>query len=136
MKKYSSKGLEKRKKEREGYSEWYAERAKIAVAKVRYCENCGRKLTGHVSEIAHILPKNLFKSVSTNEDNCLYLCSNFVYGSDGCHDKFDSSYDNARQMEVWPTALERFNKFKHLVEEKNRKVLSNFNIATATDTEN
>lgn len=47
----------------------------------------------------------------SNIHNHLYLCLN-------CHNLYDSSWDNAQQMNVWITALNRIKKFKHLVIEE------------------
>lgn len=86
---YSKKGWEKRKKDREGYAEFYQKHVKIIKDTKACCEECGTKLRGHVSEVAHILPKNLFKSVATNDDNVIYLCG--MYSANECHNKFDDS---------------------------------------------
>jgi hypothetical protein len=124
LKKYSKKGWEKRKKDREGYVEFYTEQCNIARG--NKCENCGRRLRGDSSEIAHILPKNVFKSVSTNPNNVLYLCSNKIYNTDGCHDKYDSTWTAVKSMPVWETAIERFKLFETYIEESNFKILNHF----------
>ena len=62
MKKYSKKGLERRKAERECLPEFFQKH--IEIAKTKYCEECGAKLKGNISEIAHRLPKSFFKSTA------------------------------------------------------------------------
>lgn len=111
---------------KEGYGQFYLDRTSEIGYMSIVCENCGRPLHGNVSEVAHIIPKNIFKSVATNSYNCLYLCSNLIYGSDGCHDKYDSSWTAAKSMKVWPLAVQRFEKFEQLITEKNRKTLNHF----------
>jgi hypothetical protein len=124
MRQYSKKGWEERKKKREGYSEFYQALAKDA--KGRRCQNCGRKLSGHVSEVAHILPKGSFPEIATNPDNILYLCSNFVYGYGGCHDVFDSSWKNAQKMDIWSTAVEQYLLFRGLIGKGPKKTINVF----------
>lgn len=84
------------------------------------CENCGKKFprTLSIMNIAHILPKNRFKSVMTHPDNCMHLCNK-------CHHDFDSSWGKAMTMKVWDLAVKRFKKFEHLIKEKSF-VLLNF----------
>jgi hypothetical protein len=53
--------------------------------------------------IAHVLPKNLFKSVATHPMNYLIL-SMF----DGAHGTYDSSWEKASKMGVFGEAVERF----------------------------
>lgn len=124
MKKRTKLTTEKRKRERAGFSEFYREHTEVAAK--TFCDNCGRKLSGNVSEIAHILPKNVFKSVATHPLNVLYLCSNLTYGTDGCHDLYDSSWSVAKMMNVWPTAVERYKHFKDDIEERIPKILNHF----------
>ena len=71
MKKYSKKGLEKRKAERECLPEFFKKH--IEIAKTKCCANCGEKLKGEVSEIAHRLPKSFFKSIMCDDENVVYL---------------------------------------------------------------
>jgi len=76
------------------------------------CQNCKKKIPNPSKvNIAHILPKGIFKSVSTVLNNSLYLCGD-------CHNKFDSSWSNARQMFCWALALKRYSLFKNEVTEK------------------
>ena len=89
MRRYSKKGLEKRKKDRENYQKFFIKHVNKIVEEGLCCEECGDKLQGNVSEVAHILPKGYFKSVATNNDNVLYLCG--MYSENQCHRKFDDS---------------------------------------------
>ena len=116
MKKYSKKGLEKRKAERECLPEFFKKH--IEIAKTKYCEECGEKLRGHVSEIAHVLPKSYFKSVSTNDLNVLYLCGMFCSGNN-CHSKFDNStQEKVKEMKIYSKVQEIFKQLEEEITEK------------------
>lgn len=91
------------------------------------CENCGINLyplSVHSASCcqAHILPKNHFKSVQSVLDNHLTL-GDSLYHPCNCHDEFDSSWEKAQTMKVWPVALERFQKFMHLIAKSEYKRL-------------
>lgn len=85
---YSKKGLEKRKAERAGFAEFFQKHIQIIKKTKACCEECGAKLRGHVSEVAHILPKSTYKSVATNDLNVIYLCG--MFSSQQCHTNFDT----------------------------------------------
>lgn len=92
------------------------------------CENCGYLLQDmNKKNCAHILPKSIFKSVAVNLDNEMDLCSTFDRedGQMGCHERYDSSWEAARQMKVFSIAKQRYLKFKHLITESH-KILDNF----------
>ena len=115
MKKYSKKTLEKRKEERKDFPEFFQRH--IEIAKTKYCEECGNKLKGDVSEIAHILPKSYFKSISTNDKNVIYLCGQ--YSASQCHTNFDSwSIDKVKEMKIYPKIKEIFAEIKDQITEK------------------
>jgi 5-methylcytosine-specific restriction endonuclease McrA len=81
------------------------------------CQNCQvwiHQLT--TTNIAHILPKAIFKEVGDNIMNSMYLCND-------CHSEFDSSWEKAVKMPVWSRALNRFNKIKHLVKNKYHPII-------------
>lgn len=124
MKKYNKKSLERRREGRVGYKEFYEEQVKLCRGK--RCMSCSRKLRGDVSEIAHILPKSIFKSIATNPLSVLFLCSNKIYGSDGCHDKYDRSWEDAKSMPIWVVVIERYNLLKEEIKEYNWKILNHF----------
>lgn len=83
------------------------------------CENCNASVKCGRTANAHILPKAIFKSVSTNIHNHLYLC---FY----CHSQFDKSWETATKMNVFSLAIERFNKFKDEITETERNELEYF----------
>lgn len=98
---------------KETKSEFYERH--MDICKGKKCENCGRKLYGSHSEVAHIFEKSSFPEIALEDDNILYLCSNFIYGDSGCHDEFDSSLYNLPEMEVWEKVLDRFELLKPLI---------------------
>lgn len=91
----------------------------IQRAKGSYCENCGRKLMGHASEIAHIFEKSFFKSVSKNDNNVLYLCG--MWSENQCHAIFDSTLTAMSQMKCFSKALEKYKIIRNEIKEKNKK---------------
>ncbi len=103
-----------RKAERECLPEFFEQH--VRLAKMFKCEECGKKLTGHVSEIAHILPKQYFKSIMCNNLNCLYLCG--MFSSGGCHNKMDScSNEELKTMKVFPKIQLMFKTLKDYITE-------------------
>lgn len=114
---YSEKGWEKRKKDREGLKEFFEE----CVSKIKKeglrCEECGDRLRGHVSEVAHILPKNYFRSIQTNPLNWLPLCG--MYSANQCHSKFDDSKVNIfKNMLIYPKVIRIFAELEDKITEK------------------
>lgn len=115
MKKYSKKGLEKRKGERACLPEFFQKH--IEIAKTKYCEECGAKLSGNASEIAHVLPKQYFKSVMCSDLNVLYLCG--MYSGNQCHTNFDNfPQEKVKQMKIFPKVQEIFQELKKDITEK------------------
>lgn len=117
MKKYSKKGLEKRKEERKDFPEFFQKHINIIKENKLCCEECGARLKGDASEIAHILPKTTFKSVSTHDLNVLYLCG--MWSNSQCH----SNYDNypaakVKEMKIFPKVVEIFKILEEEVIEK------------------
>ena len=116
IKRYSKKGLEKRKEERQCLSEFF--KRHIEIAKGECCANCGEKLRGDVSEIAHRLPKSFFKSIQCNDDNVVYLGGRF--SSCGCHSLYDGTNDQLQSLSI-------FSAEKKIIEELLEKVTEEIN---------
>lgn len=82
------------------------------------CQECGIPIHNPTKwNVAHILPKAIFFSVRTSDDNILYLCR-----TNGCHSRFDSNWSTAQKMKVWPIALGKVGRFIHLVKERHKIV--------------
>jgi hypothetical protein len=115
MKKYSKKGLEKRKAERECLPEFFKKH--IEIAKTKCCEECGAKLKGNVTEIAHVLPKQYFKSVMCSDLNVLYLCG--LYSDKNCHNNFDNfTQEKVKEMKIYTKVQEIFKQLEEEITEK------------------
>lgn len=111
--------------------------AKKEIAKHPYCMECelqGKrtfipefikmvgqklKLSGYRIATAHVLPKRKeygFPSVAANPINRLFLAD-----SCGHHTMYDSSWEKAATMKVWPMAVEIFKKLYPLIPASERK---------------
>jgi hypothetical protein len=122
IKKFTKKGMEKRKANREGYGDFFIKHIQIVINEKKVCENCGNKLTGHVSEIAHSLSKGRHPSVALENLNILYLCSPFTsYNSNDCHSKYDRDLVTRASMPVFEIAKERYKLFKDKVKENSKE---------------
>lgn len=92
----------------------------ILNSKTHKCCNCDFPLYNPTTvNVAHILPKAIFKSVRSNINNVLYLCLN-------CHGSYDHSWKKAKDMKCFIEAKHKFNLFlkQNLTEEeKNNKML-------------
>ena len=115
--KYSKKGLEKRKKDREGLAEFFMRCVAEIKSKQLHCEECGAKLKGDVSEVAHILPKSSFRSIQTNKLNWVPLCGQ--WSTNQCHTNFDNwPAEKVKKMLVYPKIVRIFAELEPLIEEK------------------
>lgn len=126
MQRYTKKNLDKRKKEREDFPEFFSKHVLNIKENKICCEECGARLKGDVSEVAHILNKSIFKSMSTSNDNIIYLCS--WQSPNNCHSKFDnSSLDVLKDMLIYNKVCGIFAKIRGQVKEKiNFKTLERF----------
>lgn len=114
LRKKSLKLIEKEKNEKEergdsGLDKWFEERRKEMTG---VCAECGGK-TGKDDDkfyrhsIAHILPKrnSMFPSVATVVYNWVELC----FWGNSCHSKYDSSWEQAATMRIWPFVVHNVN---------------------------
>ncbi len=126
MRKYSQKALENRKLERGKFPEFYAKHVALIKETRACCAECGCRLKGDVSEVAHVLNKSIYKSVSVSDDNIIYLCS--WQSPNNCHSKFDnSSLTVFKDMVIYNRVCSMFAAIKDLVREKiNFKTLERF----------
>lgn len=128
MRRYSKKGLEKRKQDREGYKEFYEEQVEKIKKERLCCQECGVKLIGDVSEVAHILEKQKFKSIACNSKNILYLCS-WKSNGNNCHSIFDGSAEQLQGMKVFEVTKETVKELLQEVEEDyNYKILDKWQL--------
>lgn len=102
MKVFSKNGWNRRKSDREGYSEFFEKHIDIIRKGRLKCAECGDILTADVSEVAHILEKSYFKSVALNDENVLYLCS--WKSKNNCHSRFDGTSEQLQSMTIFKSA--------------------------------
>ena len=96
IRRYSKKGLEKRKAERDCLPEFFQKH--IEIAKTKCCAECGDKLIGDVSEVAHRLAKSTFKSIMCDDDNVNYLCA--WKSRNNCHSLYDGSNEQLQSLSI------------------------------------
>ena len=122
MKRYSQKSREKRVEERKDYPEFFQKHIQNIKDNRLCCEECGERLKGDVSEIAHILPKSKFKSISTEDLNVIYLCG--MWSANQCHSNFDNwPQEKVREMNIFPKLSEVFKELEQqITEDINYKV--------------
>ena len=118
MKRYSKKGLEKRKAERGCLSEFFIRHVNKIKTEKLHCANCEEKLKGDVSEVAHRLPKSTFKSIQCDDDNVVYLGGRF--SSCGCHNLYDGTNQQLQSLNI-------FSAEKEIVKELLEKVTEQIN---------
>ena len=118
MKKYSKKGLEKRKLEREGLGEFFLKHVKIIKDERLTCQECGTRLIGDVSEVCHRLPKSYYKSLMADDGNILYLCS--YKSPQNCHLRYDGSNEQLQSLQI-------FSREKELIKQLITKATENTN---------
>ncbi len=117
MKKYSKQSLERRKEERKDFPDFFQKHIQNIKDNRLCCEECGARLSGNTSEVAHILPKQTFKSVSINDDNVIYLCG--MYSENQCHHKFDNwSTEEIKKMKIFDKICESFENLLPLLTER------------------
>lgn len=107
-KKLAQEAAEKELRSEKGteLQQWYA---KIMQGESPICWETGERidtndLMGWHGSIAHILDKGNFPSVQTHPQNYMILK---MWG--GTHGQYDSSWENASKMRVWPYAVKIMN---------------------------
>ena len=118
MRKYNSKTLKQRQNERACLSEFFIRHVNKIKTEKLHCANCGEKLKGDVSEVAHRLPKSTFKSIQCDDDNVVYLGGRF--SSCGCHSLYDSTNEQLQSLNI-------FSAEKEIVKELLEKVTEKYN---------
>lgn len=115
--KYSKKGWEKRKNDREGYKEFFEKCVDKIKSENLHCAECGARLQGNVSEVAHILPKSYFKSIATNDLNWLPMCGHWSTAQ--CHSNFDNfPVEKFKNLLVYPKVNRIFVELEPEIKEK------------------
>lgn len=118
IRKYSKKGLVKRKEDRACLSEFFVRHVEKIKTERLCCVNCGTRLMGDVSEVAHRLPKSTFKSIQCLDENVTYLCG--MYSSNQCHSKYDGTNEQLQSLNI-------FSAEKEIIKELLEKVTETIN---------
>lgn len=100
----------KKKQSRAEYPEFFKRHIEHIITSNQLCENCGARLRGNSSEVAHIIAKSTNPEVATDDDNIIYLCG--LFSENQCHAKFDSGSSNRVQMACFGVAKKKFAKIK------------------------
>lgn len=115
LKPFNPKTRRKRKAERVGLPEFF-DKGIEAVKRSPVCVNCGCKIQAHYNphwNVAHILPKQKYKSVMTHPENFIILCSSKDQDNGiDCHTRFDNNIMDIPSMPCFPLAKKKFEKFK------------------------
>ena len=121
LRRITPKTQARRKEERAGYPKFF----RLSIEELKLsptCQNCGGSINYDyepVRNIAHILPKQRYKSVATHPENKLFLCAS-KDNRNACHERFDSGVSSMKEMPVFPLAIKKFQKFKGEVAENGK----------------
>ena len=119
IRKFTIKSSDKRKEERKDLPYFFNFMAKV-LSHRPICDNCGCTINHFLfpaNNVAHILSKRKYKSVMSNPNNVLFLCTSKDFGGQNCHEKFDSSISTRESMPCFALAKEKYNLFKDSVSE-------------------
>jgi transcription elongation factor Elf1 len=121
--KFSSSKIASKKSERSGLPKFF-EDAITELRKNPICSNCGKSINSNYMphwNIAHILPKQKYKSVMDHPLNWIPLCSSKdTNGIGDCHSYFDSNINDIPNMNCFGIAKDKFEKFKTDVMERGK----------------
>lgn len=95
-----------RVEQRKDYPEFYQKWCELASRNV--CNECGDKLKGLSTEVAHILSKSTSPEIATNDTNILLICGD-------CHTRFDSSLEKRSQMKCFQKSVLQYGILKPLL---------------------
>jgi hypothetical protein len=89
---------------------WFLERRQEMTGRCAHCGNqsCRDDDQYFKFSIAHILPKNFFKSIKTHPDNWIELC---FWGERSCHSQLDHSLLDMIELNCWDTVVTKFQSF-------------------------
>jgi hypothetical protein len=100
---------------------WFAERRTEMTG---YCANCGGRSCKDNDQyfkfsIAHLMPKNLFKSIKAHPLNWIELC----FWDKSCHTNFDNKTLDITELNCYDTVIERFVAMYPEIAAKERKYI-------------
>jgi hypothetical protein len=100
---------------------WFEERRAEMTG---FCKHCGGKTSKDSEQyykfcIAHILPKRIFKSVSTNPNNWVELC---FFGK-SCHTNLDNNMLDIIDLNCFDLVIQRFVAMYPAIDAKERRYI-------------
>lgn len=100
---------------------WFEDRRKELTG---VCAHCGGRSCKDSDQywkfsIAHILPKNLFKSVATHPLNYIELC----FFNNSCHTNFDNKTLDITDLNCFDTVISRFVSMYPSIDKKERRYI-------------
>ena len=100
---------------------WFEDRRKELTGR---CAHCGGRSCKDSDQywkfsIAHILPKNIFKSVATHPLNYIELC----FFNNSCHTNFDNKTLDIMDLNCFDTVIQRFVAIYPAIDVKERRYI-------------
>lgn len=89
------------------------------------CANCGSKTSKYSDDyfhfsICHILEKKNLKSLATNDDNWVELCT---FGENSCHQQMDNKMISLSDMACWGLIVDKFQAMYPLIPHSERRFI-------------
>lgn len=134
LNKVSPKTLERRIKQQEAVEEggkmvsgtaelkrWFEERRKELTGQCAHCggHSCRDNDQYWKFSIAHILPKNIFKSVATHPLNFIELC----FFNNSCHTNYDNKTLDIMELNCFDLVIQRFVAMYPAIDPKERRYI-------------
>lgn len=100
---------------------WFERQRESMIGK---CAHCGGRTQKHDDDtfyysIAHLLPKNHFKSIATNDLNWIELC----YYGNSCHANYDRNMLDLTELNCFDEVIEKFVKlYPFIAKEERRRI--------------
>lgn len=117
----TTKTVNERKEVRKDYSKFFQKHIQLIKEGEYCCEECGDRLFGEVSEIAHIFSKRYNSEIATDSRNIMYLCGRF--SNNRCHSLFDKSLDDRESMKCFETSKEKVQDLKDKIIKKTKEFI-------------
>lgn len=121
LKPFTNKGKKARSEIRSGYSDFFKKHIDYIIENHCTCAECGDRLKGNVSEVAHILSKRHNPEIATEDDNVIYLCG--LFSENRCHDHFDRSITHRADMDCYLETKRKVQSLKDKIINKTNEYL-------------
>lgn len=121
IKPFTDKAREARKEERKDYSGFFQKHIQEIKDGQFCCEECGDRLFGEVSEVAHIFSKRFNPEIATEDENIMYLCGRF--STNRCHALFDKSLTDRKSMKCFEISKEKVQDLESKIIKKTKEYI-------------